>query len=234
VSCALYGLGDSSYEKFCYAGKMLGRRLAGLGAEMLGEPMWGDERAPNGYAVSLRISIKLTTRIEDTFVPWLQQTLDLMLPLLPTVEPDFSVRNALDVPSALYDIVPTSLNGALEKLRLHSNGTDAEAPPQSAPPRNVDEANGSELELLKPQDWTWTKLVKNTRITAENWWQDVREIELDLEDSEAAKYPPGSICSLQPRMSAKEDDFLELNGLTSGADDVFYLRPSEPGTPCSR
>jgi len=27
---------------------MLGRRLAGLGAEMLGEPMWGDERAPNG------------------------------------------------------------------------------------------------------------------------------------------------------------------------------------------
>lgn len=48
VSCALYGLGDSSYEKFCYAGKMLGRRLAGLGAEMLGEPMWGDERAPNG------------------------------------------------------------------------------------------------------------------------------------------------------------------------------------------
>jgi hypothetical protein len=48
VSCALYGLGDSSYEKFCYAGKMLGRRLVGLGAEMLGEPMWGDERAPNG------------------------------------------------------------------------------------------------------------------------------------------------------------------------------------------
>jgi sulfite reductase alpha subunit-like flavoprotein len=48
VSCALYGLGDSSYEKFCYAGKMLGRRLSGLGAEMLGEPMWGDERAPNG------------------------------------------------------------------------------------------------------------------------------------------------------------------------------------------
>ena len=61
VSCALYGLGDSSYEKFCYAGKMLGRRLAGLGAEMLGEPMWGDERAPNGYAASLNTSNKLTT-----------------------------------------------------------------------------------------------------------------------------------------------------------------------------
>ena len=62
VSCALYGLGDSSYEKFCYAGKMLGRRLAGLGAEMLGEPMWGDERAPNGWAASCRVSNKLTTQ----------------------------------------------------------------------------------------------------------------------------------------------------------------------------
>lgn len=49
VSYALYGLGDSSYERFCYAGKMLARRLEGLGAEALAEPMWGDERAPDGY-----------------------------------------------------------------------------------------------------------------------------------------------------------------------------------------
>jgi sulfite reductase alpha subunit-like flavoprotein len=145
-----------------------------------------------------------------------------MLPLLPTIEPDFTTRNALDVPPALYDMEFIALNGTFERLRLHSNGTDAEAPPQSAPPRNVDEANGTELELLK-----------NTRITAKDWWQDVREIELDLEDGEAATYPPGSICSLQPRMSAKEvDDFLELNGLTSEADNVFYLRPTDPGKPC--
>jgi sulfite reductase alpha subunit-like flavoprotein len=156
-----------------------------------------------------------------------------MLPLLPTIEPDFTTRTTLDIPPALYDTQPTALNGTFEKLRLHSNGTDAEAPPQSAPPRNVDEANGTELELLKPHDWTWSTLAKNTRITAKDWWQDVREIELDLEDIEAGKYPPGSICSLQPRMSPKEvDDFLNLNGLTSEADEVFYLRPTDPGKPC--
>jgi sulfite reductase alpha subunit-like flavoprotein len=155
-----------------------------------------------------------------------------MLPLLPTIEPDFTTRTILDVPPALYDMQSTALNGSFEKLRLHSNGTDAAAPPQSAPPRNVDEANGSELELLKPHDWMWATLAKNTRITAKDWWQDVREIELDLEDSEAGRYPPGSICSLQPRMSAKEvDDFLELNGLTTDADEVFYLRPADPGKP---
>jgi sulfite reductase alpha subunit-like flavoprotein len=172
----------------------------------------------------------LTARIEDTFVPWLQQTLDLMLPLLPTTEADFSSRSALDVPSALYDMEPIALNGDFEKLRLHSNGTDAEVPPQSAPPRNLDEADGSELELLKPHDWTWVTLAKNMRITAKDWWQDVREIELNLEDSGSWGYLPGSICSLQPRMSAKEvDDFLELNGLSDEADDVFYLRPTDPG-----
>lgn len=48
VNYALYGLGDSSYEKFCYAGKMLARRMDGLGARKTGEPAWGDERAPDG------------------------------------------------------------------------------------------------------------------------------------------------------------------------------------------
>ena len=48
VNFALYGLGDSSYEKFCYAGKMLARRMEGLSAVKLGEPAWGDERAPDG------------------------------------------------------------------------------------------------------------------------------------------------------------------------------------------
>jgi sulfite reductase alpha subunit-like flavoprotein len=104
-------------------------------------------------------------------------------------------------------------------------------PPQSAPPRNADEAKGHEVGLLKPHDWSWATLIRNTRITAKDWWQDVREIELEFEDTEARKYLPGSICSLQPRMSAQEvDDFLEANGLTEEADKVFYLRPTNPGT----
>lgn len=48
VHYSLYGLGDSSYERFCYAGKMLARRMNSLGADPLVEPAWGDERAPDG------------------------------------------------------------------------------------------------------------------------------------------------------------------------------------------
>jgi hypothetical protein len=186
---------------------------------------------PTGKLATM-VMVRLTVSIEDTFVPWLQQTLDLMLPLLPTVDSDFKPQSELDVPRALYTMDPIALNGTFEKLRLHSNGTNVETPPQSAPPRNLDEVNGSELELLKPHDWTWATLAKNTRITAKDWWQDVREIELDIEDAQAGTYLPGSICSLQPRMSAREvDDFLELNDLANEADEVFYLRPTDPGTP---
>jgi sulfite reductase alpha subunit-like flavoprotein len=154
-----------------------------------------------------------------------------MLPLLPTVEPGFTTRSVLDIPPPLYTMEPASLDGTFNKLRLHSNGTDASTPPQSAPPPNADEANGHEAGLLKPHNWSWATLVRNTRITKKDWWQDVREIELEFEDTEAGKYLPGSICSLQPRMSALEvDDFLQANGLTEEADKVFYLRPANPGT----
>lgn len=48
VHYTVYGLGDSSYERFCFAGKMLARRMGSLGAQCLVEPAWGDERAPDG------------------------------------------------------------------------------------------------------------------------------------------------------------------------------------------
>lgn len=173
------------------------------------------------------LSRSLILSIEDTFVPWLQQTLDLMLPLLPTVEPEFEPRSTIEPPAPLFRMETVQLDGAFDKLRLYNN---ASVPPQSAPPRNGDRDTGHALQLLKPEDWVWAKLVDNTRVTSSDWWQDVRQIELDLEDEALNAYPAGSICSLQPRMSAKEvDDFLELNELTSETDKVFCLHSAGPG-----
>lgn len=171
-----------------------------------------------------------STRIEETLVPWLQQTLDHMLPLLPPV-PGFSdPLPSTDLPPPLYTMDYQPLNGTFDKLKLHNNGANTSSPPQSAPSRKVDQADGQSGEALKPNDWIWATLVKNERVTTEGWWQDVRQIELDIEDKEKSYYAPGSICSLQPRMSAKEvDDFLEMNVWTDQADDVFYLKPANEG-----
>lgn len=153
-----------------------------------------------------------------------------MLPLLPPVPGYLEPLPSTDLPPPLYTMDFQHLNGTFDKLRLHSNGADTSTPPQSAPSRKADQINGNGVAALKPDDWIWAKLVKNQRVTADGWWQDVREIQLDIEDEDMGHYASGSICSLQPRMSAREvDDFLEMNEWSDQADEVFCLRPANPG-----
>ncbi len=56
-----------------------------------------------------------------------------------------------------------------------SNG---HTPSQTAPTRSYD-PGGSEI---KPSDWVWVRLTQTRRVSAEGWWQNVREIELEFED----------------------------------------------------
>jgi hypothetical protein len=43
-------------------------------------------------------------------------------------------------------------------------------------------------------------------------------------------YLPGSICSLQPRLSEDEVElFLEINGLQDRADEVVYIESADQG-----
>lgn len=51
VNFALYGLGDSSYEKFCYAGKILARRMLSLGARLLGSDDEEEANKPASDAI---------------------------------------------------------------------------------------------------------------------------------------------------------------------------------------
>ena len=45
---AVFGLGDSAYEKFCWAAKKLSRRLLSLGAQEICARGEGDEQHPLG------------------------------------------------------------------------------------------------------------------------------------------------------------------------------------------
>lgn len=48
MDCAVFGLGDSSYEKFCWAAKKLSRRLLSLGAREIVERGEADDQHLNG------------------------------------------------------------------------------------------------------------------------------------------------------------------------------------------
>jgi sulfite reductase alpha subunit-like flavoprotein len=48
LSFAVFGLGDTSYEKFCWAAKKLARRMSSLGATEICERGEGDDQHPLG------------------------------------------------------------------------------------------------------------------------------------------------------------------------------------------
>lgn len=45
---AVFGLGDTSYDKFCWSAKKLSRRMGSLGAQEICERGEGDEQHPLG------------------------------------------------------------------------------------------------------------------------------------------------------------------------------------------
>ncbi|KAF9442824.1 riboflavin synthase domain-like protein [Macrolepiota fuliginosa MF-IS2] len=69
LSFAVFGLGDTSYEKFCWPAKLLSRRLQGLGATEICERGEGDEQHPLG--------------IDGALEPWLNTFSDAILALFP-------------------------------------------------------------------------------------------------------------------------------------------------------
>ncbi|RHZ61880.1 hypothetical protein Glove_345g35 [Diversispora epigaea] len=85
---------------------------------------------------------------------------------------------------------------------------------------------------VKPikSDHLIANLVKNTRITAHDHFQDVRHIELDILDSNESdtNFNPGDVAVLFPKnLSEEVDEFLELLNMSDTADDTFILLPND-------
>ncbi|KAJ7914880.1 hypothetical protein B0H13DRAFT_2232043 [Mycena leptocephala] len=124
LSFAVFGLGDTSYEKFCWPAKKLSRRLVSLGATEICDRGEGDDQDSLGVDGAL-----------ESWTEKILQTLLLNYPLPPNVE-----------------IIPAA----------------------TIPPPRVSMAR---IPCF------YSATVKcNTRITAEDWYQDVRHLEFDFKD----------------------------------------------------
>ncbi|KAL7425065.1 NAPDH-dependent diflavin reductase [Cryptotrichosporon argae] len=163
-------------------------RLEGLGAHKLVESIWGDERAPDGY--------------EETFVPWLKQILDTVLPYLPIALASTSLK-ATELPPPIFRL--KSLDASAITAAISEDVPVSES-----------------TWAWCPEGWTWATLVRNERVTPKEWWQDVREVHLEPDLPTA--YPPGSICSLIPQSGPEEvERFIDVTGLADVADRPFAL-----------
>lgn len=94
--------------------------------------------------------------MESTFPGWLDELMSAIDPLFP--------------PSA--DFVPLAATARPPaRVRLEKVASTSQQ-------RDSSDVNGG---LLWTDDARWARLVKNVRVTAPEWYQDVREIELEIE-----------------------------------------------------
>lgn len=143
-SWAIFGLGDSSYEHFCWAAKKLHRRVEQLGARLVLERCDGDEQHVLG--------------LDGAFIPWLRRLWQFL--------------------------------GVIPRLGHGSRGEDEDEEEESMGPPSVQlkEEKLSPSPLVPPSHQPSMVLthqatvLQNRRITAADHFQDVRHIELQLDE----------------------------------------------------
>ncbi|KAL0952815.1 hypothetical protein HGRIS_007040 [Hohenbuehelia grisea] len=197
LSFAVFGLGDSAYEKFCWPAKKLSRRLESLGAHQVFERGEGDEQDPLG--------------IDGMLDLWCDGLLEKLLSLYPLPEGVELVSKAEAPPPRI-------------KIRAIAEPSSSDLNP---PPEGFETPERVGPSLIS---YYAVKVAKNTRITASDWYQDVRHLEFDF--AEDIRYSPGDVAVIHPIASALDvEEFLTLMGWGNTADDCFDIEPNVTETP---
>ncbi|EKM52756.1 uncharacterized protein PHACADRAFT_164681 [Phanerochaete carnosa HHB-10118-sp] len=173
---AIFGLGDTAYEKFCWPAKMLERRLLTLGATKVVDRGEADDQHQLG--------------LDGALDPWIESLSDALLNLFP-LPPGLEVKPG-GIPEPRVSII---------------EGQPAALPPDTG--------------LFK--GYYTATVSRNTRITASEWYQDVRHFDLDFDED--LEYSPGDIAVVEPEAFAPDvDAFLQCVGWLDEADNPFSVK----------
>eukprot|EP00754_Rhynchopus_humris_P043011 Rhum_TRINITY_DN2915_c0_g1::Rhum_TRINITY_DN2915_c0_g1_i1::g.8866::m.8866 len=195
---AVLALGDSSYDKYNYVGKMLHNRLGGLGSTPLCERGLCDDQDLNG--------------LDDALAPWVDA-------LVAALHAASSVSGA--APAAPPSPVQEDVYHPRYLAVLRAGGSgggggggDGGPAPLDAPP-----AESGAPPLLR------ATVCENRRLTPEEHWQDVRHIALQLgvaaaaDEAALAGYEAGCSLSILPRNPARSVAWM-LGRLGLSGDEV--------------
>lgn len=188
---AVFGLGDSGYQKYNFAAKKLDRRLLHLGAEPVLEIGLGDDQHPSGY--------------EGALDPWLLSMWKSLNEINPSLLPRVSDINDPNL-SFLGDpkvhvIYYSSNEVPQDPILLDSNKIISSA--RSMSPALLFHADGEPPYMLQ--------MVKNQCLTKECTDRDVRHFELeDPSSAMAIKYKIGDALEILPSQNPSAvDAFIE-------------------------
>ncbi|CAH0491784.1 unnamed protein product [Peronospora farinosa] len=190
VRFAVFGLGDSSYAKYNAVARRLQGRLLQLGASELIERGLGDDQHAYGYFGALN--------------PWLEKLWAAVLQLYPL--PEGQIVD--DSPKPIEPRYSVTIHGTRETEVDVAKGLTPRTDESSfyAPPRT---SVGREKGIY------WARVVENKRITAEDWEQDVRHLEFDIDSSSCVGDPAevpfraGDIAVVYPENVTGVDDMLK-------------------------
>ena len=205
-----FGLGDSSYARFNVAHRMLRGRMIQLGAHEFCERGEGNEQHPEGHSAGLR-----------EWTPILQQRIAETFPLPDGLSP---------IPSHVF-IEPQWKLDVKFRTPIDVNQDQVERNSVVPEPRNAhDKSLIPPSEALMPVRGARSAIIKhNVRITAADHFQDVRLLDLRLD--ERVKYRPGAVAVVYPKNFPDDvQTFVELMGWQDTADRSLKIiqnpRPS--------
>ncbi|XP_024524113.1 NADPH-dependent diflavin oxidoreductase 1 [Selaginella moellendorffii] len=211
VNYAVFGLGDSGYQKFNFVALKLDRRLADLGAKSIVYRGLGDDQHRSGY--------------EGALDPWLTSLWSAVRGIYgreEASEPANDTAWQLDPPK--YKIVyhQPHISSVAEgystdvqrKWIEHDRArTMIEVASGSFNPPIADDKNFGRV----PNNPVFAQVIKNMRLTDTSHEQDVRHLEFDLGGS-GLEYAPGDVLGVFPAQSEEAvSRFMERCGLDEPA-----------------
>ncbi|KAJ7178852.1 hypothetical protein C8R43DRAFT_472390 [Mycena crocata] len=181
LSFAVFGLGDTAYEKFCWPAKKLSRRLVSLGATEICDRGEGDDQDPLG--------------VDGALQSWMDKLLETLL-LTHPLSPNTEIIPTETIPSPRVSLVQDSML-------------------DTAASASVDP--GLHSATVK----------SNTRITAGDWYQDVRHLEFEFDHE--IQYSPGDVAVVRPlALPTEVEAFLSYMGWLDIADTQFRIDHTMP------
>ncbi|GAA5821634.1 hypothetical protein JCM10212_000019 [Sporobolomyces blumeae] len=210
VRYAVFALGDSSYPKYNWVGKKFDNRVKQLGAVEIVPKGEGDDQNEFG--------------VESTFPEWSNRLFDKLAIDYPP-RPGF-------VPLAIDSLPPPS-------LRINDPSPTSSARPVDGQTQASVTTGSDQRERAKIGTTDWTQgvgergvvveVVRNERVTDTNWWQDVRDLELEVDPSHPDfSYTPGDVLELRPSNDPDEvQRFLECLGWDDIADQMREWTPRD-------
>lgn len=188
---AVLGLGDSSYEKFNAAARMLSVRLEQLGAKSMCPRGLADEQSEQGLEGDLDIWLK------TQLWPALQKRCPVPPELLPISDQPAVAGTRYSVQRATAGTAVGPASGTPTTSPAHSSHHPVRAPRYfpaflSAPGRAYKSSTTGALAPMLAQ------LESNERVTASGWSQDTRHLRFRLPKG-APRWQAGDVCVLWPR-----------------------------------